>query len=86
MAKKKLTVADFEPISARDLAYKIKAVDFGFKNPKSEEARTSRRPNLAFFLGAGASKDSGIILAGEMMKIFKNEIFEINCPELETYT
>lgn len=84
MAKKKLTVKDVAHISVRDLAFKIKEVDFGVGNTKTEEARTNRRPNLAFFLGAGASRDSSVILAGEMMKIFKDEIFQIHCHKLKT--
>lgn len=83
MEKKKLTIKDFEIISVRDLAYKIKEVDDYIANPKIEAARAERRPNLAFFLGAGASKDSGVILAGEMMKMFKDKIFEIHCNNLK---
>lgn len=84
MANKKLTIKEFEIISVRDLAYKIKAIDDYIADPKTEEARAERRPNLAFFLGAGASRDSGIMLAGEMMKMFKDKIFEIHCPKLKT--
>jgi NAD-dependent SIR2 family protein deacetylase len=84
MAKKKLTIKDFEIISVRQLAYKIKEVDYGIVNSKTEAVRAERKPKLAFFLGAGASRDSGIITAGEMMKIFRDEIFEINCEELKT--
>ena len=84
MAKRKLTIKDIEHISIRDLAFKIKEVDDYINNPKSEETRVSRKPNLAFFLGAGASKDSGVILASEMTKIFKDKLFDINCHEMKT--
>jgi tetratricopeptide (TPR) repeat protein len=36
---------------------------------------------FAFFLGAGASHQSGIILASEMLKFFKERILEEECPE-----
>lgn len=49
VAKKKLTLTDVESISVRDLAFKIKEVDDYIKNSKTEEARTKRKPNLAFF-------------------------------------
>lgn len=83
MAEKKLTLKD-SPLSARDLAFKIKEADDNIKNPKTEEARANRKPHLAFFLGAGASKDSGVILAGEMMKMFREKIFEVHCHEMKT--
>lgn len=38
-------------------------------------------PSFAFFLGAGASHQSGIILASEMVKFFKERILEEECPE-----
>ena len=38
-------------------------------------------PSFAFFLGAGASHQSGIIIASEMVKFFKERIFEEECPE-----
>jgi tetratricopeptide (TPR) repeat protein len=84
MPKKRITIEDVPSISIRDLAFKIKEVDDYIKNPKTEQARANRKPNLAFFLGAGASKDSGVILAGEMTKMFKEKIFEVHCHELET--
>lgn len=82
MAKKKLTVSDVESITVRELAFRIKEVDRYIRDPKAADAPERRNPHLAFFLGAGASKDSGVILASEMMQIFKSEIFEIHCPEL----
>ncbi len=84
MAKKKLTAKDIPHISVRELAYKIKAVDDYVGNLKGEEAANKRKPMLAFFLGAGASFESGIMLAGQMMKKFKEKIFEINCHYLQT--
>ncbi len=84
MAKKKLTAEDIPHISVRELAYKIKAVDDYVGNLKGEEAANKRKPMLAFFLGAGASFESGIMLAGQMMKKFKEKIFEINCRDLQT--
>ena len=82
--KKKLTVEDIEHIKPRQLAYKIKESDFGLENLKRDEANERRKPNLAFFLGAGASRDSGIMLAGQMMEIFRKEIFDIHCSALKT--
>ncbi|MBI3914059.1 MAG: tetratricopeptide repeat protein [Chloroflexi bacterium] len=51
----------------RQLAYKIK------------EAGTS--PRFAFFLGAGASFQSGIPVASGMIRDFKKSIIERECPE-----
>ena len=84
MAKKKLTISDVESISVRELAFRIKEVDDYIGDPKADDASARRNPHLAFFLGAGASKDSGVILAGEMMQLFKSKIFEIHCHELPT--
>ncbi len=53
--------------SVKQLAYKIK--DSG-KNPR-----------FAFFLGAGASRQSGIITAGEMIRHFKERIITECCPD-----
>lgn len=83
--KKKLTVKDIPHITVRELAYKIKAVDdYVSGSVKGLESANQRKPTLAFFLGAGASFESGIMLAGQMMKKFKEKIFEINCHELKT--
>src|SRR2546421_10047067 len=38
-------------------------------------------PRFAFFLGAGASKQSGIITAGEMIRHFKEQIITQGCPD-----
>lgn len=84
MGKKKLTVADVESITVRELAFRIKEVDDYIGDPKAEDAPDRRNPHLAFFLGAGASKESGVILAGEMMRIFKSKISEIHSPQLQT--
>lgn len=56
--------------SVRQLANKIK----GF----------SRQPRFAFFLGAGASRQSGIITAGEMIRFFKERIYSECCNTLTT--
>jgi tetratricopeptide (TPR) repeat protein len=83
--KKKLTVKDIPHITVRELAYKIKSVDdYITGTSKGLEAAGQRKPSLTFFLGAGASFESGIMLAGQMMKKFKEKIFEINCHELKT--
>ncbi len=61
---------DIRRASIRELAHKIK----GYGTPR-----------FAFFLGAGASKQSGIPVAGEMIRHFKKEITAQCCPpELET--
>lgn len=49
----------------KELAHKIK----GYGNPR-----------FAFFLGAGASRQSGIITANEMIQHFKKEIIDRCCP------
>ncbi len=84
MAKKKLTVKDIDHITVRALAKKLKSIDRFVKEPRKLSSAEERRPQLAFFLGAGASFESGIMLAGQMMKIFKDEIFDTHCPELTT--
>jgi tetratricopeptide (TPR) repeat protein len=57
--------------TVRQLAHKIKD--------------TKDRPRFAFFLGAGASRQSGIITAGEMIQDFKNRLIAERCPdEIET--
>jgi tetratricopeptide (TPR) repeat protein len=84
MAKKKLTVKDIDHITVRALAKKLKSIDRFVKEPKKLSSAEERRPQLAFFLGAGASFESGIMLAGQMMKIFKEEIFDTHCRELTT--
>jgi tetratricopeptide (TPR) repeat protein len=38
-------------------------------------------PRFAFFLGAGASRQSGIITAGEMIRHFKEQIIAQVCPD-----
>ena len=38
-------------------------------------------PRFAFFLGAGASRQSGIITADEMIRFFKQQIINECCPE-----
>lgn len=53
--------------SVRELAHKIKGL--------------SKHPRFAFFLGAGASRQSGIITAGEMVTLFKEYLFAERCPE-----
>ncbi len=55
--------------SVKQLSEKIKG--FG-KKP------TSR---FAFFLGAGASRQSGIITASEMIHFFKERIIALECPQ-----
>jgi Flp pilus assembly protein TadD len=56
--------------SVKQLANKIK----GF----------SKQPRFAFFLGAGASRQSGIITASEMIRFFKERIFAECCDTLIT--
>src|SRR5205085_6825914 len=38
-------------------------------------------PRFAFFLGAGASRQSGIPTATEMIRHFKEQIIERSCPD-----
>jgi tetratricopeptide (TPR) repeat protein/NAD-dependent SIR2 family protein deacetylase len=84
MAKKKPTFIERDHITIRELAKKLKSIDRYVKNPRNLSSAEERRPQLAFFLGAGASFESGIMLAGQMMKIFKDEIFDTHCQELTT--
>lgn len=58
---------DVPRASVKQLAHKIKG--FG------------KYPRFAFFLGAGASRQAGIITAGEMIRVFKERIFVECCPE-----
>jgi tetratricopeptide (TPR) repeat protein len=53
--------------TVKQLAHKIKAV--------------TNHPRFAFFLGAGASKQSGVITAGEMIRHFKERIITECCTE-----
>jgi Flp pilus assembly protein TadD/NAD-dependent SIR2 family protein deacetylase len=53
-------------VSVRELAHKIK----GYGDPR-----------FAFFLGAGASRQSNIITAGEMMRFFRERIIAQCCPD-----
>lgn len=49
--------------------------------------KSSKTPRFSFFLGAGASKQSGIPLASEMIRQFKEQIILQSCPaELKTDT
>jgi len=57
---------DIPRASVKQLAHKIK----GF----------AKHPRMAFFLGAGASRQSGIITASEMIRVFKERIFTECCP------
>ncbi|HMJ25617.1 MAG TPA: hypothetical protein VK475_07300, partial [Pyrinomonadaceae bacterium] len=58
---------DIPRASVKQLAHKIKG--FG------------KHPRMALFLGAGASRPSGIITASEMIRIFKERIFGESCPD-----
>lgn len=60
-------MSDILRTSVKQLAHKIKG--FG------------KYPRFAFFLGAGASRQSGIITAGEMIRVFKERIFAECCPD-----
>ncbi len=84
MDEKKIKLEDVPHISVKKLASKIKAVDRQTISLKGQAAVTARKPQFALFLGAGASVESGIITAGQMIKIFKDEIFGNDCGELET--
>lgn len=57
---------DIPRASIKELAHKIKS--YG-------------TPRFAFFLGAGASKQSGIIIANEMIRHFKEQIIAQCCPD-----
>lgn len=71
-------------LTIRELAFKIRQVDDVLDNPETPESRKDRKPRFAFFLGAGASFQSGIKLAGQMMNDFRRRIFERECFHLET--
>jgi tetratricopeptide (TPR) repeat protein/NAD-dependent SIR2 family protein deacetylase len=60
-------MSEIPTASVKQLAYKIKG--FG------------KYPRIAFFLGAGASRQSGIITAGEMIRYFKDRILAELCPD-----
>jgi len=63
-------MSDIRRASVKELAYKIKAY---------------KTPRFAFLLGAGASRQSGIPVASEMIRHFKEQIIVQNCPdELKT--
>ncbi len=57
---------DIPRASIRELAHIIK--DYGI-------------PRFAFFLGAGASKQSGIPIASDMIRYFKDKIIARSCPD-----
>ena len=57
---------DIPRASIRELAYRIQ----GYGTPR-----------FAFFLGAGASKQSGIPIASEMIRYFKKQIIAQCCPD-----
>ncbi|MGA9993983.1 MAG: tetratricopeptide repeat protein [Pyrinomonadaceae bacterium] len=57
---------DIPHVTIKELAHKIK----GYGTPR-----------FAFFLGAGASRQSGIITASEMVSHFKERIIERCCPD-----
>src|SRR5260221_11820947 len=40
-----------------------------------------QRPYFAYFLGAGASRQSGVITTSEMIRVFKAKIIERECPK-----
>jgi len=64
-------MSDILASTVKQLAYKIKD--------------TKGHPRFAFFLGAGASRQSGIITAGEMITDFKKRLKDEHCPdELDT--
>lgn len=57
---------DLPRVSVKELAHKIK----GYGTPR-----------FAFFLGAGASRQSDVITAGEMIRHFKERIIAQCCPD-----
>ncbi len=63
--------------TVRQLAHKIR--DAGQVAHKIGDAGQGSR--FAFFLGAGASQQSGIITASEMIHVFKDRIVAECCPE-----
>jgi len=64
-------MSDILDATVKQLAYKIKD--------------TKGHPRFAFFLGAGASRQSSIITAGEMIDDFKKRLKDELCPyELDT--
>src|SRR3954468_6603969 len=58
-------------VSVKELAHKLKGYDI----------KGHVVPRFAFFLGAGASRQSNIITAGEMMRHFKERIITQCCPD-----
>jgi tetratricopeptide (TPR) repeat protein len=75
---------DFPHLSVRQLAFRIKQLDDSLDNPDDIKSKEKRKPLYALFLGAGASYKSGIKVSSQMMKYFKNYIFESECPEKKT--
>ncbi len=59
-------MTDIPRASIKELAHKIK----GYGTPR-----------FAFFLGAGASRQSGIPVAGDMIRHFKEQIIVRSCPD-----
>ncbi|MFO0697880.1 MAG: tetratricopeptide repeat protein [Nitrospira sp.] len=57
--------------TVRELAHKMKR--------SADEAP----PRFAFFLGAGASRQSGIITASEMIRFFRERILDQGCPRTD---
>jgi tetratricopeptide (TPR) repeat protein len=60
-------MSDLRIATVRQLAHKLKGY--------------GKHPRFAFFLGAGASHQSGVITAGEMIRYFKERIWAECCPE-----
>ncbi|WP_413936385.1 tetratricopeptide repeat protein [Nitrospira sp. BLG_1] len=58
---------DIRRATVKELAHKIKGTD-------------GAMPRFAFFLGAGASKQSGVITVNEMIRFFRNRILDESCP------
>jgi tetratricopeptide (TPR) repeat protein len=58
---------DLRTASVRQLAHKLKGY--------------GKHPRFAFFLGAGASHQSGVITASEMIRYFRERIWAECCPE-----
>jgi len=66
MAHKDDNTQGIQRATIREMAHKIK----GYNSPR-----------FAFFLGAGASRQSGIPVAGEMIRHFKEQIIAQSCPD-----
>ncbi len=87
MKKKKLTEAESIAKYREELANRIRKSDITeiahkLRDCVDAEKGTCNESRFALFLGAGASFNSGIKTAGQMMNEFKEKIIKRNCPDI----